>query len=376
MAFAKSTGTGFIGNGFYRIHNFATDRYIYVTDDQDYYEKGSDREDFQAIQLWKDDNKAISDPAGIIYIEEVSSGNFDLQAQGTGTLSLTGYYVHVQRQRNGAYEVSASSHGVTKYLSDDETSSSPQGMMGTSNSGDYRCWVVDKIETSHATNYFGISPTIALNGTYYQPFYASFAFRTASPGMHVYYVSDAGGNLALLQEIEGDVPARTPVIIECASSNPSNNRIELLTSTTAQVTDNMLDGVFFCNGDRREQSENAYTVFDAATMRVFAVENGKLVLTDAAPANEVMIIDWTTWSQVSVNCLFANTSYFKADANTPRVIELTSDPTSIHGIPASGQEKSAKGVYSLSGTQLRPGESVQGLPAGLYIVGGKKVVIK
>ena len=129
------TGSGFIGNGYYRIKNYKTDRYIYVTDNRDHYDKSRDKEDFQAIQLWKDIDRAIPSPASVIYIELISgnnnSGTFDLKAQGTGVHSLTGYYVGVVRLRNKTYEVSASASGVTKYLNDKEQSSRAQGKKGT-----------------------------------------------------------------------------------------------------------------------------------------------------------------------------------------------------------------------------------------------------
>ena len=71
---AQVNGTGFTGNGYYRVHNLATNRYIYVTDNKDYYDKPRDNEDFQAIQLWKNPSKAISDPASVIYIQQVTTG--------------------------------------------------------------------------------------------------------------------------------------------------------------------------------------------------------------------------------------------------------------------------------------------------------------
>ena len=370
-------GTGFVGDGYYRVCNYATKRYIYVTDNKDYYDMSHDAGDFQAIQLWKDITRAVPDPASVIYIDETDYG-FDLRAQGTGTYSLTGRYMHVTKQRNGTYEVSATAKGVTKYLSDSEQSSSEQGTMSTSGTGDYRKWIVDKLTTDHATNYFGIKPTIQLNGKYYQPFYAAFPFKTASSDMHVYYISQVEWDLALLQEIEGEIPANTPVIIECASDNPSQNRLELLTSSSAKVTGNKLSGLYFCNGMRPKESVDAYTKFDGATMRIFSVNDGKLVLTNDAPERlkEIKTIDWSTNKVVKVKSLPANTSYFKTNVNTPGVIELTTDPTVIaDGIAdINAESKAAQGVYTLSGTQLRADNSINGLPAGLYIVGGKKVI--
>ena len=380
---AQDTGTGFVGDGYYRIHNFATERYIYVTDNKDYYDIGRDKEDFQAIQLWKNAEKAVSDPASVIYVTEVNSIQYDLTAQGTGVHSLTNYYVNVTRQRNNTYEVSATKTvdgtSVTKYLYDGKSSSTAQqGTLGTSGRDDtYRQWIVDKIETDHSINYVGVKPTIELGGLYYQPFYAAFPFRAVSPDMHIYYISDVEGDLGLLQEIEGDIPGGTPVIIECASSEPSDNRIELLVSTSSTITGNMLSGVYFCNGKRPKESVDAYKKFDAATMRILTVADGKLVLSneDESRLNNIKVNDYTTYTQVDAKCLYANTCYLPADATTPNVIELTSDPTSINNI-AVNKKASSKGIYSVSGILVRPTNNAVGLPSGLYIVDGKKVAVK
>ena len=377
MAYAQSKGTGYVGKGYYRVRNLTTERYIYVTDNKDYYDIAHDKEDFQGIQLWKDAAKAAKSPASVIFIEELYPGGFDLKAQGTGVYDLTGYCVNVTKKSDGTYEVSASRSGVTKFLSDDRTNSSDQGKLGTSGTAKYRRWIVDKIEATHATNYVGISPTITLNGKYYQTFYASFPFRTISPGMHVYYISDVEGDLALIQEIEGDVPAATPVIIECASANATDNRIEPLPTTTARVTDNLLCGVYFCNGKRPQESVDAYTKFDAATMRILTVADGKLVMSDNAPERlqEIMVNDYTLYEQVPAICIPANTCYFKANANTPKQVFLTSDPTAIDSLPSEKTDGGKPcGVYSLDGTLLRMTNKAEGLPAGIYIIGGKKVV--
>lgn len=377
MAYAQSKGTGYVGKGYYRVRNLTTERYIYVTDNKDYYDIAHDKEDFQGIQLWKDAAKAAKSPASVIFIEELYPGGFDLKAQGTGVYDLTGYCVNVTKKSDGTYEVSASRSGVTKFLSDDRTNSSDQGKLGTSGTAKYRRWIVDKIEATHATNYVGINPTITFNGKYYQTFYASFPFRTISPGMRVYYISDVEGDLALIQEIEGDIPAATPVIIECASANATDNRIEPLPTTTARVTDNLLCGVYFCNGKRPQESVDAYTKFDAATMRILTVADGKLVMSDNAPERlqEIMVNDYTLYEQVPAICIPANTCYFKANANTPKQVFLTSDPTAIDSLPSEKTDGGKPcGVYSLDGTLLRTTNKAEGLPAGIYIIGGKKVV--
>ncbi len=287
---------------------------------------------------------------------------------------------NVSEKTDKTYEVSATKAGVTKYLYDGKSSSAQQGTMGTTGKDiSYRRWIVDKIETDHSINYVGIKPTIELNGVYYQPFYAAFPFRAVSPDMHIYYVSDAAGSYALLQEIEGDIPAKTPVLIECASPNTADNRIELLTSTTAKVKGNKLRGVYFCNGKRPERSRDAYKKFDAATMRLFTVANGKLILSNDAPdrINTIMVTDFEEYTGlIPADCLFANTSYYLANEFTPNTLELTDDPTSINGIAGQAKNNAKTGVYTLSGTLLRQTNDVQGLPSGLYIVGGRKIAIK
>ena len=375
------SGSGFIGDGYYRICNSGSSRYIYVTDNKDESDIIRMAGDFQAIQLWKEQDRTVPDPSTVIYIDEVSSGLFDLTGQGTGIHSLTGYYVSVKKAVDGTYSVSVSRSGVTKYLTDNETSSSAQGMMGTNGTGKYRYWKVDKMTTDHATNYFGVKPTLAADGKFYQPFYAAFPFRAVSPDMHIYVIDGVvAGNVASMKEITGDVPASTPVIIECASENPSDNRLELLspTSAIAPVGSNLLGGVYFCNGKRPESSKDAYTKFDPATMRVLSVVNGNLVLTNDAPErlNELKVVDWTTYMQVKVKCLPANTSYFKAGVDTPDVLLLSSDADGIAEIRSEQKQASAEGVYSISGTRLRATSDLQGLPAGVYIVNGKKTAIQ
>lgn len=381
-------GTGLVGDGYYRVHNKITDRYIYVTDNKDYYNQSTDAEDFQAIQLWKDASRTISDPGSVLYIEKHGS-KYDIKAQNTGIYDFTstyqengvGLYVTITKITSGTYkdtyQVSASRGGVSKYLSDDKTNDNPQGKLGTSGAAKYRNWVVDKIDNNSETNYFGITPTVTLNGKYYQPFYASFPFKTLSPNMHVYYVSKVEGNKATLTEISGEIPASTPVIIECASNNPSNNRLELLNTSSAQVQDNKLAGVYFRNTQRPKESVDAYTKFNASTMRILTTVDGKLVFTnDDSSLETVKAMDWDTKKVVDIKCIPANGCYLMANAGTPAVLDIKFQGVGIDDILEDKAEKSAEGVYTLSGTQLRPTNDVQGLPAGLYIVGGVKFVVK
>lgn len=375
------TGTGFVGNNYYRVRNYGTQRYIYVTDNTDVSDWARENEDLQAIQLWKGEERTIYDPATVIYIIQYSDGtHYNLKAQGTGVAELTGHAANVTKQRDGTYVVSATKDSFTKNLYDEEPEpDEEEGLLGTQpTETNYMKWVIDKIETNKATNYFGIKPNIEVNGKYYKSFYAGFPFKTASPNMHVYYVSKVAGNVAYMKEIVDVVPPATPVIIECSSTDPSNNRLELIASTNATVTGNKLSGVYFCNGYRLKESVDAYKKFDAAAMRLFTVANGKLILSNDAPDQiiEIQITDWNTYRKVKAQCLFANTSYLPADSGTPDVLEINFNGDGIDEILAENKDTEAEGVYTLSGTKLREKNDVQGLPAGLYIVGGVKFVIR
>ena len=381
-AFAQDNGTGFVGNGYYRIRNFGSQRYIYVTDNRDYYDPTHDSEDFQAVQLWIGAEKAAASPASVVYINNVSGNNYDLTAQGTGIHALTGRYVNVKQYSDGTYEVSASASGVTKYLSDrEEIDSEEQGTMGTTGKGKYRRWIVDKITTDHPTNYVGINPTMQVDGKYYQPYYAAYPFKAANSDMHIYYASKVVGSEVIMKEIEGEIPAHFPVIIECTSPNPSDNRIELLTSTAAQAPENKLDGTYFCNGARPRESVDAYKLFDAATMRVFTVSDDKLIATNDAQDRLKKTRVFNPENPGSLTkiwgyCIPENTSYLVADAKTQAVLSVNFNGDGIDDIIADKKDKSVEGVYSMSGTLLRKTNDVKGLPAGLYIVNGEKVVLK
>ena len=391
-AIAQDRGTGIIGNYYYRVRNFGQDRYVYVRDNYDESDIVRQVPDFGAIELWKDASKTIYDPGSVIYIvKNDKTGTYNLKAQGTGVEELTGYEVHINAltgtTTKGLYEVYVKKKDVTQYLYDERTVTRDDGLLGINNKNDdrYRYWIVDKIETNHATNYFGVKPTIQLNGKYYRPFYASFPFKLASEGMHVYYINSVKGDEAVLKEIEGEIPASTPVVIECTSDNPSNNRLELLYTEPTNLSGNKLAGIYFCNQNRGKNSKEAFKVFDASAMRVLTTANGKLVLSNnetqllnSKLLQVVNTIDWESEDEdeITVNCIPANTCYLMADAGTPATLNIRFEGVGIDEILAEKKDKSAEGVYSLSGTQIRATNDVQGLPAGLYIVGGVKFAIK
>ena len=56
----------FSGDGFYRVQNFGTKRYLYLTDNTGSYDMKRDIGDFGALQLFQGQEKTISDPSSKI----------------------------------------------------------------------------------------------------------------------------------------------------------------------------------------------------------------------------------------------------------------------------------------------------------------------
>lgn len=276
----------YVGDGYYRVHNKQTSRYIYVLDNTGSINISTASADMGAVELHKDTARLHHDPACILYAHQVSAGKYDLKAQGTGVHDIIGYYVDVYQKADGSYQVYAEG----KYLDDNETTSRDLGYLGTERTGDYRCWYINQV--NNTDQYFGVLPTIQLGNKYYKPFYASFPFACASAGMHIYYISKVYDSAAILTEATGIIPAATPVFIECSAPNPWKNKLTIGGSATASVTGNKMGGVYFNNPIRVKKSHDARTAFNPATMRTLAVSpDGRLCFTNNnglvyLPANE------------------------------------------------------------------------------------------
>ena len=77
----------------------------------------------------------------------------------------------------------------------------------------------------------------------------------------------------------------------------------------------------------------------------------------------------------SLTYIPANSIYLPVPAGSPDVIYVVkSIPDGIEVIKASEAKAKQLGVYSLSGQRL--GDSTEGLQKGIYIVDGRKTVVK
>lgn len=346
-----SASAQFTEDGFYRVQNVGSQRYIYVEDNTGsvYYEAGT--ADMGAVNLHRDPERMISDPAAVIYIKQNSAREYDLISQGTSVHSLINYYVQVYGASDGTYQVYAEG----KYLCDNDTDSDNEnGKLGTDRKGDYRRWNIFPLSDSE--HYFGISPSINVGGKYFKPFYADFGFSFESSGMKAWTVYEIREGAVIVSELNSEIIAdNTPVIIECSSNITSDNKLNLYKSQGQAPDHNLLKGVYFNNELRSKKgSKDAKTPFDPATMRVLGVmSDGRLgyVLSDQPN-------------------LAANESYLVVPEGTPEelpVMTAEEYETGVYEISLS--EENA--IYDLAGRRL---EKI--VRPGIYIVNHRKVLYR
>lgn len=359
-------------DGYYRVSNVGSGRYVYVKDNTGKVVYQAATAEMGALELWKDHAKTYSDPASVIYIENKGTNKYgkiyDLRGQGTGVYSIIRRYVNIYYSK-GIYQVYAEG----KYLSDDNTGASDKGRMGTNRAGDYRKWNVTKMDISK--EYFGIKPSIKNDGRYFQPFFADFGFSLVGTGMKVWLVKEVNEYAVVITPFTGEVvPARTPVIIECANEMAANNKLNLVYDYSKLGQTNKLAGVYFNNANRPE-SADARKEFDKNTMRVLGVmSNGRLgyVLSKVAADEET-----------GLQYLEANKSYLPVESGFPEEIPVMTEAEyeewkEITSVRSQNAANRSVTVVMLSGRSLGQmnAEEISSLPAGIYIIGGKKMVIR
>lgn len=343
------------GDGFYRVQNFGSKRYAYLCDKTGSINYTTQNADVGALQLWSNIERTYDDPGSIIYVQHKGGNNYDLKAQGTSLYEIISHYVEVDETGSNQYYVFATQAGMSKFLGDQTTDLTvPQGNPGFNANGAFRKWSVYAVNTTD--NYIGITPTVNVGGKHYQPYYVSFAFKKVSSGMKVYYVKkvDNQFGIAVIEEITGDViPAATPVIIECPSTQASGNKILPVATGGTPVSSNLLGGVYFCNPNR--MSDYTGTKFDASSMRTLCARaDGKLGFNNN-PTNLVSIKfpDYKKY-----NCLPANSSYLKVQSNTPAELQIMTQSDYDAYIDAHTTHNATSITLSQTSATLLPGQTV------------------
>ena len=109
------------GDGYYRIQNNASERYVTITDDVITDISTPSDIDVNNLTTWKGVDNIKSNPGSIFLIEAVGD-KYNISGQGISVHKITGgkAYVSINKRGEGIYQLSASATqggvAVTKYL--------------------------------------------------------------------------------------------------------------------------------------------------------------------------------------------------------------------------------------------------------------------
>lgn len=350
------------GDGYYRLQNYMSERYAYVVNDKGKINIATSSADLSSVALYSDESKALGDPASVIYIKSVGDGKYNLIAQGTSLWDIMSHYLKIKDNGDGTYKAYAEQSGNVLYIGDAEQSDYYKGTLATNTRQRWRDWYVKPINNG-TTSYLGVNPDIEVNGKYYKSYYASFPFSILSSGVKAYYVTMVSEKYAAYRQIESTkIAGGTPIYFECSSNDQSQNRLQPLDETVSAISGNLMHGVYFDFLSAAEEKRNQVT-YDAATMRVLGkMSDGSLGFITAK----------------NIETISANTCYIKVPATADSEIKLlTEDEYIAAGVnDIMVDNNTTFDIYTTTGVLVRHNAtSTEGLPAGIYIVKGHKIVV-
>lgn len=366
------------GNGYYRIQNVKTGRYMSLTTTET---KGiiieQTKVECKALLTKKKWDDVSTDPGTVFYIENKGGDQYNIKGQGSSLYDMINYYIRLKYyEKENVYRAWQSKSGGSVYLSDNYefTLGRDTGYVDN-NTPETLNWKITAVD--NVDNYLGVKPTISANGKYYASYYAGFPFSVASPNMKVYYISgiDEKEGTAIYKELTGIIPASTPVIIECGSENPAENKLKPEMTNTTTIKDNVMKGVYFCVG-LKLTTHYTSTKFEPTTMRLLSVdENGSLVLNNDE-SNAYTVMKKEGASRSYIKAVPHNTGYLPVSASCPKSLKLVKETTGISNITLGNDNKPAN-IYNMEGKIVKENAtSVEGLPEGIYIFKNKKYVVK
>jgi len=241
--------------------------------------------------------------------------------------------------------------------------------------GDAAMWILEKVDD---TNYFGVKPSANMkgrDGKYYTTLYVDFPFKIVGD-VKAYTIEGVnaknaqGYYFAKVKELaqQGDtVPAQTAVVLECNSMNPADNQLLPTGDETPQTSDNRLCGTFFGG------SINGLTVKDGAgndynvthdNIRAFNINTAD----SRNPIGFYKVKNNVT--NIPGNKAFLVLTSTEAQAKSFVLEFEDGGTTGIETIENSKNSTDDGVYYDLQGRR------VENPTRGIYIVNGKKVVIK
>ncbi|QUB55679.1 hypothetical protein J5A71_06660 [Prevotella melaninogenica] len=240
---------------------------------------------------------------------------------------------------------------------------------------DAAMWILEKVDD---TNYFGVKPSTNMrgrDGKYYTTLYVDFPFQIKGD-VKAYTIEGVeaknadGYYFAKVKKLaqQGDVvPAQTAVVLECNSTNPADNQLLPTGDETPETSNNRLCGTFFgeaINGLTVKDGTGAERNVTRDNIRAFNINTAD----SRNPIGFYKVKSNVT--NIPGNKAFLVLTNAEAQAKG-FVLEFEDGGTTGIETIESSKNSTEDGVYY----DLQ-GRRVENPTRGVYIVNGKKVVIK
>ena len=365
------------GAGYYRVKNVSSGRYMSLSDN---HSRGVDfnscTADCGAMQTSKIMDNIYSDPGSIFYLDHIDGVSYNVVGQGTSLHDIINYYIYISPV-GSYYKIYQEQKGQRITLSDLDDVEEDESYVATT--GGKTTWYITPLNTTD--NYIGVKPTISVGDKHYAAVFAGYPY-TLGTGMKAYYINKVIENegVVIIKELTGTIPAKTPVLIECSSTDISKNQITPVLNSDAVPSDNLAMGVYFCLGDRWSAHYNS-TKFDPSTMRVLSLNTyGNLAVSTSTQNLKTVMIEpkGADGKHLTITAIPANSWYIPVSSSAPSELKLVTAEQYATGIKdITVKPASLYNVYTLEGVQIKKNAtSISDLHQGIYIINGKKVVIK
>lgn len=240
---------------------------------------------------------------------------------------------------------------------------------------DAAMWILEKVDD---TNYFGVKPSTNMrgrDGKYYTTLYVDFPYQIKGD-VKAYTIEGVeaknadGYYFAKVKKLaqQGDVvPAQTAVVLECNSTNPADNQLLPTGDEIPETSNNRLCGTFF------GEAINGLTVKDGAG-------NDYNVMHDNIRAFNINTAD----SRNPIGFYKLNNTVTTIPGNKAFLV-LTNAEAQAKGFVLEFEDGGTTGIETIENSKHSTedgvyydlqGRRVENPTRGVYIVNGKKVVIK
>lgn len=325
-------------------------------------------------------NTYISDPSTVLRItgtgytdhetytsQKTILKSVELIGQGISTKKLTGYTFELKTgDQQGFYKLYYSSlnlyNAYNGYLM---ISSDQKGKSGEI----MRLFDFEPLDEAHIDEfYFGAAPSVEmeLDGAYWTTMYTAFPYQCwEEDGVEAYYATELWNEgasegvepMVILKKIEdGVVPAYTPVVLKCQSTEPRYNRLlPLVDEDQTPIENNLLQGSLQLNSKTEEKS-----TFSSSSMKVLSIVDGEVGFYNLAEAVELTANK--AWLDIS--------SLGGAEASKLKI--KIGGTTFVEGISINtpAEDENAP-IYNLQGHIVR-----NPIPGQIYIKNGKKFIAR